>query len=91
MKKTSQFGMHNKMPPTAQIKHGPHVYLFQIGEMVTLDARGGYFRDSSDTFSILARLPPVGDDLQYRIKSVKEPYQRVVAEHQLKRAQSAGR
>jgi len=68
-----------------QLKHGPRAYLYEIGETVTLDARGGHLRDTNDTFSVLAQLPPMGDDLQYRIKNVNEPYQRVVAEHQLRR------
>jgi hypothetical protein len=34
---------------------------------------------------VLAQLPPLGSDLQYRIKSVKEAHQRVAAEHELVR------
>lgn len=73
---------------TTQIRHA---HLYEIGETVTLDPRGGYLRNPGDAFSVLARLPPVGDEFQYRIKSGNEPYQRVAAEHQLRRiGQSAG-
>lgn len=74
---------------TMPVKNGPRAYLYGIGETVSFDAQGGYFRNPGDTFSVLAQLPPVGDDLQYRIKSVNEPYQRVVGEHQLKRVVGA--
>jgi hypothetical protein len=84
MKKASQFGVRINAPSIAQIMHGPREHIYEIGEKVMLDARGGYVRNLSDTFSVLAQLPPVGDDLQYRIKSVNEPHERVVAEHQLK-------
>jgi len=87
MKEASQLASRSNVLP---IKHGPRAYLYRIGESVSFDARGGYFRNPSDTFSVLAQLPPVADDLQYRIKSVNEPFQRVVAENQLKRVISAG-
>ena len=85
MKQASQLALRSNIMP---IKHEPRVYLYEIGETVTLDIHAGYFRSGSDTFSVLAQLPPLGDDLQYRIKSVDEPYQRVVAEHQLTRVLS---
>jgi hypothetical protein len=77
--------------PTVQIRHEIPTHLYEIGEMVTFDPRGGYLQNPHDAFSVLAQLPPLGNEFQYRIKSVNEPYQRVAAEHQLKRAgQAAG-
>jgi hypothetical protein len=61
-------------------------HLYRVGEMVILDSHAGYFSKSDGAFTVLAQLPPLGTDLQYRIKSIAEPYQRVVLEHQLARA-----
>lgn len=88
MKQTRSFGVAFNASPTTQIRH---THLYEIGETVTLDPRGGYLRDPGEPFSVLAQLPPAGDEFQYRIKSASEPYQRVAAEHQLKRVgQAAG-
>lgn len=56
---------------------------YQVGELVTLDSRAGYSVKSATNFTVLALLPPAGNDFQYRIKSAAEPYERVVLEHQL--------
>jgi hypothetical protein len=61
-------------------------HLYRVGEMVILDSGAGYFLKSDEAFTVLAQLPPSGTDLQYRIKSISEPYQRVAMEHQLTRA-----
>jgi hypothetical protein len=58
-------------------------HLYRPGETVLLDASLRYFLKSDATFTIVAQLPPLGNDLQYRIKSNKEPYERVALEHQL--------
>lgn len=91
MKQTPRLApVRTKILPERQIGRGPRSHLYEIGETVTLDARVGCVRNVGDTFSVLAQLPPMGDDLQYRIKNVKEPYQRVVAENQLTRVMDAG-
>ncbi|MFZ0558718.1 MAG: hypothetical protein WAM55_05460 [Methylovirgula sp.] len=61
-------------------------HLYRIGEMVTLDWRAGYFPKSDGVFTVVAQMPPLGSELQYRIKSQSEPYARVAMEHQLARA-----
>ncbi|MGB8278711.1 MAG: hypothetical protein WCF20_12370 [Methylovirgula sp.] len=66
---------------TATINH-----LYQVGELVVLDSRAGYFLKSDAAFTVVAQLPALGNDFQYRIKSVGEPCQRMVLEHQLTRA-----
>ena len=45
---------------------------FKIGQLV-------YYRaeSASGTYQITQLLPPEGDDYQYRIKSVREPHERV--------------
>jgi hypothetical protein len=40
---------------------------------------------TANAYIVSAQLPPLGDTLQYRIKCGSEPYERVVAEHQLNR------
>ncbi len=59
---------------------------YQTGETVTLNSRAGYSLKSDQTFVVVAQLPPLGSDLQYRIKSIDEPYARVALEHHLVRA-----
>jgi hypothetical protein len=58
-------------------------YLFQPGDTVLLNTGLRHFLKVDAAFVIVARLPPLGTELQYRIKSVKEPYERVVLEHQI--------
>ncbi len=58
-------------------------HLYKRGETVLLDAHLRYFLGANGVFTVVAQLPPLGNDLQYRIKSLKEPYERVVLEHQL--------
>jgi hypothetical protein len=60
-------------------------HLYRVGESVVLDLRAGYVLKSDAAFTVVAQLPPLGTDFQYRIKSVGEPHERVVLEHQLTR------
>jgi hypothetical protein len=63
-------------------------HLYHVGETVILDSRAGYFLKPDTAFTIIAQLPPLGSDLQYRIKSMGERHERVVLEHQLTRTLS---
>lgn len=59
-------------------------HLYMVGDEVTF----GHLSEaatakSGGSYTIKAQLPPVGDHLQYRIKSASEPHERVVVEHQL--------
>jgi hypothetical protein len=63
-------------------------HLYQVGETVILDSRAGYFLKPDTAFTVVAQLPPLGTDLQYRIKSIGERHERVALEHQLSRALS---
>ena len=65
------------------LRHEPYDHSYKVGDMVTFDPRGGQLRNPPGVFSVLAQLPPSGSDLQYRIKSMSDSHQRVVAEHQL--------
>jgi hypothetical protein len=62
-----------------------HKYL--VGQTVQYTA-GAFGRSgASGSFRIVKLLPSEGDDYQYRIKSVGEPYERVAKESQLDRPQ----
>ncbi len=56
---------------------------FSIGELVTLNWQPGGLFPKDSSYTIKSQMPPVGVELQYRIKSTGEPYERVVTEHQL--------
>lgn len=60
-----------------------HLYL--LGETVALSRPGGSFLKQPNSYTVRAQLPPLGDELQYRIKSLYEPFERVVLEHELAR------
>jgi hypothetical protein len=54
---------------------------FKIGQLV-------YYRpeSASGTYQVTQLLPPEGEEYQYRIKSVREPHERVAKEHELRSA-----
>jgi len=60
-------------------------HLFHVGDAVTLSPHSGNYLKTSGAYVVSALMPPLGDILQYRIKCASEPYERVVAEHQLNR------
>ncbi|MGA2045273.1 MAG: hypothetical protein ABSG83_18110 [Roseiarcus sp.] len=64
----------------------PH--LFHVGDAVALIPHSGNYLKTAGAYVISALMPPLGDVLQYRIKSANEPYERVVAEHQLSRLEA---
>jgi hypothetical protein len=61
-------------------------HLYNVGEAVTLTPHSGHYLKTSGAYVVSAQMPPLGDVLQYRIKCASEPYERVVGEHQLNRA-----
>lgn len=59
-------------------------HLYMVGEQVIFGRHSGTFSPrAGGTYTVKAQLPPLGDHLQYRIKSPTEPHERVVVEHQL--------
>jgi hypothetical protein len=52
---------------------------FKVGQLVTFFSR----ESASGLYEVTHLLPPEGDVFQYRIKSAKEPHQRVAKEHEL--------
>jgi hypothetical protein len=63
-------------------------HLYNVGDAVSLTPHSGHFLKTNGAYVISALMPPLGDVLQYRIKCASEPYERVVAEHQLTRAEA---
>ena len=60
-------------------------HLFAVGERVLLDSNMRRSADRTDVFVVKTRMPPVGAQLQYRVKTEGEPFDRVVTEGQLDR------
>jgi hypothetical protein len=56
---------------------------FQVGEIVhlspTRNVPGG-------SYKVIKQLPEINGEFQYRIKSVKEPHERVVRESELRKS-----
>jgi hypothetical protein len=63
-------------------------HLYNVGEAVTLTPHSGHYLKTSGAYLVSAQMPPLGDVLQYRIKCASEPYERVVAEHQINRSEA---
>jgi hypothetical protein len=61
-------------------------YQFRSGQTVRL-SRGLPYKSAADgDYKIVRPLPDNGGELQYRVKSEREPHERVVKESDLKRA-----
>jgi hypothetical protein len=58
-------------------------HLFTVGELVSLTFSRHASAHAGDVFTVKMQMPPLGGDLQYRIKSPGESYERVVTEAQL--------
>jgi hypothetical protein len=59
-------------------------YIYAVGEKVTLGPASSTFRSrAAGACTVTARMPPLGDALQYRVKCEGEPFERVVLEHEL--------
>ena len=65
-------------------------HLYNVGDAVSVTPHSGHFLKADAAYVVSALMPPLGDVLQYRIKCASEPYERVVAEHQLTRSEVEG-
>ena len=61
------------------------MHKFRVGEKVTWQSQPVSQARSRGTVTIVLQLPPLGDNLQYRIKNLKDPHEFVVLEHELSR------
>jgi hypothetical protein len=63
-------------------------HLYVIGETVAMRPHRGASSKAAGPCVVKARLPPLGDSFQYRIKCEGEPYERIVLEEDLIRSGS---
>ncbi len=61
----------------------PVSYRFTVGDMVRLTKMLPIRNAVSGPYEILAQLPVRDGELQYRVKSEREPYQRILKEDEL--------
>jgi hypothetical protein len=65
------------------------LHKFKVGQLVDYTPPSQGLRASSREYKVLRLLPSEGPDLQYRIKSVAENFERVAKEHELSRRNSS--
>ena len=58
---------------------------FQVGEILELSPSVG-LKVPDGAYEVIKQLPEINGQFQYRIKSVKEPHERVVRESQLRKS-----
>jgi len=63
-------------------------HIYSVGQQVSFDGRVGTYLKRAGAFTIMKLLPPVGAELQYRIKSEGEAHERVAIEQELHVAES---
>ncbi len=63
-----------------ELQTDPATHLFTVGQTVRLN--GGFLR-SGTIYQITARLPPIGDLPQYRIRNDEEKFERVARQSEL--------
>jgi len=63
--------------------HARHV--FSIGSMVRFRSNSA-MRNVGGPYKVLAKLPAQDGTLRYRVKSVSEPYQRILGQDELEQA-----
>jgi len=58
-------------------------HIYSVGQRVSFDGRVVTYLRRTGVFTVTKLLPPVGAELQYRIKSEGEAHERVASEHEL--------
>jgi hypothetical protein len=64
-------------------------HIYSIGQQVSFDGRVRTYLKPAGVFTVTKLLPPLGVELQYRIKSQREAHERVAVEHELQVAELA--
>ena len=64
-------------------------HIYSIGQQVNFDGRVRTYLKPAGVFTVTKLLPPLGVELQYRIKSQREAHERVAIEHELQVAELA--
>jgi hypothetical protein len=62
-------------------------HIYSVGQQVSFGGRVVTYLTRTGVFTITKLLPPLGAELQYRIKSAGEAYERVASEHELQVAE----
>src|SRR5882672_9858641 len=73
-------------PGHALIIGADMTHKFQSGQTVRLSRSLSYRSAANGDYKVVRQLPDGGGELQYRIKSVSEPHERVVKESDLEKA-----
>jgi hypothetical protein len=71
---------------TTNLHNAPLVHRFSVGAMVRLSRSSPLPNAVTGPYEVLATLPERDGDLQYRIKSDREPFQRITTEDELELA-----
>src|SRR6516162_258010 len=80
-------GPHQRRYDMREIhQNGPASHRFAIGNMVRLSRSIRLRNAVPGLYEILAQLPEREGELQYRIKSEREPFQRIIKEDELEPA-----
>lgn len=58
-------------------------HLYAVGQQVRFDGQLGTYLKQVGAFTVTKLLPPLGSELQYRIKAEHETHERVALEHEL--------
>ncbi len=58
-------------------------HIYSVGQQVSFVGRVVTYMRRAGVFTITKLLPPVGAELQYRVKSEHEGHERVASEHEL--------
>jgi len=61
-------------------------HIFAVGSMVRLRSVHPFRNAAGGSYEVLAKLPAQDGVLQYRVKSVSEPHQRILKEDELEQA-----
>jgi hypothetical protein len=62
-------------------------HIYSVGQQVSFGGRLVTYLKRTGVFTITKLLPPLGAELQYRIKSAGEVHERVASEHELQVAE----
>jgi hypothetical protein len=71
---------------TANLHGAPLVHRFSVGAMVRLSRSRTLPNAITGPYEVIATLPERDGELQYRIKSDREPFQRIMTEDELELA-----
>jgi len=63
----------------------PEAHVFKVGQRVRLKSRFGAGVKAPEYYRVTATMPPVGGELQYRIRSDEERHDRVATQDNLER------